>query len=105
MGSTYAANLYAATLRAFFTSIESETSLQVRGGKAAAARFRQGVKDLTGAPCPASLIRAQMADRVDESSSLSSLEPMVQTLGYLPVQIQSYRAVSTRVDTCVHQES
>ena len=33
MGSTQAANLYAATLRAFFTSIESETSLQVRRDK------------------------------------------------------------------------
>ena len=81
MGSTYAANLYAATLRAFFTSIESETSLQVRGGKTGTSRFRQGVKDSTGAPCPASLIGAQMSDRVDESPSLSSLEPMVQTLG------------------------
>jgi len=74
MGSTHEANLCTAALRVF-ASIVSEPSLQVDGGKTGASRFGQGVKESTG-PAPASLIRAPMPDRVDESSSLSALELM-----------------------------
>jgi len=77
MGSTLEANLYTATLRGFFSSIGLEPSLQVCSGKTGASRFGQAVKESTGPP--ASLIGAEMPGRVDESSSLSSLELMVWT--------------------------